>query len=167
MNATDVREFLKIQLETTLWCDREGRRASFRTPELDPSLGEWPTPTEFETALETVRVSRRALLGSLGRTGRPLGRLLVCHVNESISSGESEAETSGFFDVNDRPPWDTWIWQFRGREEQAVTLVSWVPRDLEAAVGRGIGVNPYECISWLTDAEFPPELRALRDAGIR
>jgi len=91
----------------------------------------------------------------------------VCHLHESISSGESEAETSGFFDVNDRPPWDTWIWQFRGFEEGTVTLVSWVPSDLETVVSRGIAFNPYECISWLSDAPLSAEVRALREAGIR
>jgi hypothetical protein len=167
MDATEVREFLKIQMEAAIWCDRQGRQASFRTPELDPSLGDWPTSADFEIALETLRARRRRLLGAFERTAHRRGRLLVCHVNESISSGESEAETAGFFDVNDRPPWDTWIWQLRGSEEEAVTLVSWVPRDLEEVVGQGIAVNPYACISWLTDADFPAGLRALRDVGLR
>jgi hypothetical protein len=167
MDATEILEFLRVQLETAFWCDREGRPASFRTAELNPSLGDWPTRSEFETALETLRLRRRTFLGPGERKVRPLGRLLVCHVHESISSGESEAETSGFFDVHDRPPWDTWIWQCRGVEEQSVTLVSWVPRDLEETVSRGIAVNPYECISWLADAPSTRELRALQDAEIR
>src|SRR5262245_61252928 len=167
MDATEVQEFLNIQLEAAVWCDRHGRQASFRTPELDPSLGEWPTSAEFEMALDALRARRRSLLGALERTGYPRGRLLVCHVNQSVSSGESEAKTAGFFDVNDRPPWDTWIWGFSGSEEGAVTLVSWVPRDLEAIVDRGIAVNPYACISWMTDAGLPAGLRVLRDAGLR
>lgn len=171
MDETEVREFLKVQSEGAFWCDREGRQSSFRTPALNPSLGEWPTAAEFGTALETMRLRRRALLGGFEGKALPPGRLLVCEVNESISSGESEAETSGFFDINDRPPWDTWIWQLRNVGEEAVTLVSWVPRDLETVVGRGIDVNPYECIRWLTDAplgiKLSPEERALLDAGIR
>ena len=139
------REFGRFQLEAASWCDREGREGSLRTTELDPALGDWPTPAEFEALLQALRLRRRTLLGSFERKSSPPGRLLVCHLHESISSGESEAETSGFFDVNDRPPWDTWIWQFRGFEEGTVTLVSWVPSDLETVVSRGIAFNPYEC----------------------
>ena len=167
MEATEIREFAVGQLEAALWCDQEGRRASLRTAALDPVIGDWPTPAEFEAGLEDMRLRRRALLGSIESRARPQGRLLVCQVHESISSGESEAETSGFFDVNDRPPWDTWVWQFRGLEEGTVTLVSWVPQDLEAIVTRGIAVNPYDCLSWLTDAPLSPGIRALLDAGIR
>ena len=167
MEATEIREFAAGQLEAALWCDREGRRASFRTAALDPLIGDWPTLAEFKVGLEHLRLRRRALLGSIEFMARPQGRLLVCQVHESISSGESEAETSGFFDVNDRPPWDTWIWQVRGFEEGAVTLVSWVPKDLEGIVARGIAVNPYDCLSWLTDAPLSPGIRALVDAGIR
>jgi hypothetical protein len=167
MDVTESREFGRSQLEAALWCDQTGRAGSFRTAELDPALGDWPTPAEFEAGLQALRVRRRTLLGSVERKAEPLGRLLVCQIHESISSGESEAETSGFFDVNDRPPWDTWVWQFRGLEEGTVTLVSWVPRDFEAVVTRGIAANPYECISWLSDAPLSPGVRALLGAGIR
>jgi hypothetical protein len=124
MDVTEIREFGKSQLEAALWCDQAGRAGSFRTAELNPALGDWPTPAEFETGLQALRVRRRTLLGSVEQKAEPPGRLLVCQIHESISSGESEAETSGFFDVNDRPPWDTWVWQLRGMEEGTVTLVS-------------------------------------------
>ena len=99
------------------------------------------------------------------------GRLLVCEINESISSGESEAETSGFLDINDRPPWDTWVCRLE-RDGDQVTLVSWVPQGFEAVVTRGIEVNPYDCIYWLTKAPLTGKkhgemVRALVAAGIR
>jgi len=80
--------------------------------------------------------------------------LLVCEVNESISSGESEAETNGFFDLDDRPPWDTWVVSApRPAEYESPTLISWIPSNLAAVVDRGIHVNPYGCIFWLADAD--------------
>ena len=171
MDEAEVQEFLRAQSEAAFWCDHEGRQSSFRTPGLNPSLSAWPTQAEFGTALETLRLHRRALLGAFDGKAPRAGRLLLCEVNESISSGESEAETSGFFDISDRPPWDTWVWQFPSVGAEAVAVVSWVPRDLEAVVGRGIEVNPYACIRWLTDAPLGiklfPGIRALLDAGLR
>ena len=115
-------------------------------------------------------MSRRRLLS--GRSiGDVRGRLLVCQVNESISSGESEAETQGFFDINDRPAWDTWVASApRPPESSHATLVSWVPWEFVLVVQRGIEVNPYQCIFWLADAERLlaewPVARALATAGL-
>ena len=82
------------------------------------------------------------------------GRLLLCEITESISSGESEPETLGFFDINDRPPWDTSVWRLERDDDDHVTLLSWVPQEFEAIVTRGIEVNPYDCIHWLTDTHL-------------
>jgi hypothetical protein len=115
-------------------------------------------------------MSRRTLLA--GRSvGGVQGRLLVCEVNESISSGESEAATQGFFDINDRPAWDTWVASVpRLPESSEATLISWVPSELVGVVGQGIEVNPYDCIFWLADAERLlaewPVARALAAHGL-
>jgi hypothetical protein len=74
-----------------------------------------------------------------------LGQVLVCQFNESIVSGESEIASGGFFDVSDRPPWDTWVWSV------GETLLSWVPLELVQQVSHGIAINPYGCIYWLLD----------------
>jgi hypothetical protein len=90
-------------------------------------------------------------------------------VNESISSVESEAATRGFFDIDDRPPWDTWIATIPSAQEDRATLITWVPMGLIELVGRGIYVNPYACIFWLSDAERAilesPVVQALRAGG--
>ena len=166
-----IAAFLAARLDTAAWCELEGKLSAFRTETLRPVLEDWPTASAFEAALDMVRRRRRELLRGRTSNGLPEGRLLICQVNESISSGESEHETSGFFDVHDRPPWDTWVWQLPSSSIDVVTLVSWVPIELEAKVSRGIAVNPYDCIYWLTDT--PPgrpgsiEVQALRAAGMR
>ena len=91
-------------------------------------------------------------------------------MNESITSGESEFETSGFFDVRDCPPWDTWVWRLESSSPDDVTLISWVPEHLEAIVTKGIAVNPYECIQWFIDEparRLSEPIRALIRAGVR
>ena len=124
-----------------MWCELEGQRVGFRTQALRPILDEWPAFGEFDRALSTLRQRRREFLGARVTEHLPLGRLLLCQVHESLSSGESELETSGFFDIDDRPPWDAWVWQFESTEPGCVTLVSWVPHEWESLVGRGIEVN--------------------------
>ncbi len=54
--------------------------------------------------------------------------------------------TKGFFDVNNVPPWDTWVCYLDRY------LVSWVPPVLEELASAGIRVNPEECIQWATPA---------------
>jgi hypothetical protein len=115
-------------------------------------------------------MSRRALLSGRSLDAAP-GRLLVCEVNESIWSGESEAVTQGFFDVTDRPGWDTWVASVpRPSDSSHVTLISWVPLELVDLVWRGIEVNPYACIFWLGDADRLlaewPVARDLTAAGL-
>jgi len=147
-----VAPFELLCREVATWCDVADQRHRFRTPELKPVLPHWPTCGDLDAAIQLLGVARRSRLST-----RPLlqraGRLLVCEVNESISSDESEAETSGFFDLDDRPPWDTWVVSVpRPAEHEAPTLISWVPPSLVAVVDRGIHVI-HGCIVWLADAD--------------
>lgn len=97
------------------------------------------------------------------------GRLLVYFPDEELSDGAAEAESAGFFDVFNTPPWDTWIALFGDERQEdkafSVYLVSWVPPTLIDAADAGINVNPEECIRWLDDVDVP--LRAdLRERGL-
>ena len=82
------------------------------------------------------------------------GKLLVYFPDMELADGAAEAETMGFFDVNDAPPWDTWVALFSdlepiGEADRAVYLVSWVPATLTSLVQRGLDVSMTECIAWL------------------
>lgn len=71
------------------------------------------------------------------------GRMLVYAPDENVSDGASEVHSSGFFDVEDAPPWDLWVAYADG------ALFAWVPPALLALAQRGIEVNAVECIWWL------------------
>jgi hypothetical protein len=167
---SDATVFEGVCREAAVWCSLAETHSRFRTPRLEPTLPEWPTAGDLERAVQALVMSRRTLLA--GRSvGGVQGRLLVCEVNESISSGESEAATQGFFDINDRPAWDTWVASVpRLPESSEATLISWVPSELVGVVGQGIEVNPYDCIFWLADAERLlaewPVARALAAHGL-
>jgi hypothetical protein len=84
------------------------------------------------------------------------GHLLVCTgLDESVWDGAAQAESRGFFDINDLAPWDTWICYVRpqgednGRTGQAPFVMSWVPSAFVRLVEDGIRVNPVGCIRWL------------------
>jgi len=77
--------------------------------------------------------------------------MLACEFNLSISSGESQHASGGFFDIDDRPAWDTWVWALEADRADPI-LLAWVPEALVDRVEAGITFNPYGCIYWLRDA---------------
>lgn len=73
------------------------------------------------------------------------GKLLRYKPEDNFSDGASQDITCGYFDVNDAPPWDTWVC-FVGR-----SLISWVPPILINLVQSGIDANPVDCIGWVDE----------------
>jgi hypothetical protein len=70
------------------------------------------------------------------------GRLLEFIPSQTLMDGAAKYSSNGFFDVNNVPPWDTWV-AFSER-----ILVSWVPPLLVEIAQNGIDVNPEGCIRW-------------------
>jgi len=94
------------------------------------------------------------------------GRLLVYFPDLDLADGAAEAESRGYFDVNNAPPWDTWIALVLDAVGNAKSpyLVSWVPEEFLDAAQRGIDVNPEQCILWIEDADV--QLRRVPDRVI-
>ena len=70
------------------------------------------------------------------------GRLLIYQPWENVADGASQVASLGFFDLNDAPPWDTWIHYADGR------LACWVPEQLIKLAQDGIDANAVQCIDW-------------------
>jgi hypothetical protein len=84
------------------------------------------------------------------------GRILVFAPDEELADGAAEEVTGGYLDVNNCPPWDTWValTEFsNGNKGRAAHLFAWVPPSFIDSVDRGIGVNPEQCIQWLENWE--------------
>jgi hypothetical protein len=79
------------------------------------------------------------------------GRLLLFAPENNLSDGAAEYASMGFFDVDNVPPWDTWIVMFEKY------LVSWVPPQLVRLVQEGLDVNPEQCILWADDPSVSTE----------
>ncbi len=158
----DIRQslapFWQQLAETVAWCtaraDTAAPASCLRSSDLRPRL----LQPSYGAAVRDVAINRRSMLkGTVRRGPEPLanGRLLVYGPDEELSDGAAESETDGYFDVNNCPPWDTWVAFFVeapliGRAHAAY-LVSWVPSEFLESVGRGISVNPEGWIRCLED----------------
>jgi hypothetical protein len=133
---------IKVPMEQLL---RGDPSPELRSPELDPakfgldfySHGHGNIP-----AVETLVQRRAQLIRSRTAVNRIGGRGLLFTPQDSLSDGAATVQSEGFFDVDNVPAWDTWIY-FDGR-----ILLSWVPTELISRVQSGIDVNPEECIKW-------------------
>jgi hypothetical protein len=78
------------------------------------------------------------------------GRLLVYFPDLDLCDGAAEAESRGFLDVNNAPPWDTWIAMIADRRAKCgPCLIAWVPPEFLQLADAGVQVNPEECVKWL------------------
>ena len=74
-----------------------------------------------------------------------IGRFVAYPPEDNLSDGAAEVQPLGFFDVDNVPPWDTWI----ALADRYV--LAWVPPLLFGFARRGIEVNPEGCIKWADD----------------
>ena len=90
--------------------------------------------------------------------GLRLGRLLCYFPEANLADGAAEVASEGFFDINNIPPWDTWVGLYRSDlldVGHKVYLISYVPEMFLRHAGKGVDVNPEQCIMWLHDADTP------------
>ena len=74
-----------------------------------------------------------------------------------LCDGAAEAESRGFFDAFNTPPWGTWA-AFVSEEKYANRsyanyLVAWVPPVFLEDAASGVVVNPEQCIQWLDESD--------------
>jgi hypothetical protein len=129
--------------------------SQLRSPELEPevSVGEsYSRQEECEASFSSVIARRSHLLATEGALDSNLvlpqrsGKLLIYHPWENVADGASQVSSLGFFDINDAPPWDTWIHYIDGR------IFCWVPELLIKLAQDGIDANPVECIQWADES---------------
>jgi hypothetical protein len=99
--------------ETVAWCEPQARASdpatSLRSDSLRPRVLEIDRPSIVRNVADA---RARSLLVRDGRgdrmtSGLAGGRLLAYFPDDDLSDGAAEAETNGFFDVHNTPPWDT------------------------------------------------------------
>jgi hypothetical protein len=154
--------------ETQVWCtaraDLARPKECFRTEKLRPQP---LLPTRF-TVVDDVRQNRSRLLGYQHSSSDPCpevatagGRLIAYSPDANLACGVSEVETEGYFDVNNTPPWDTWVALVHAPMAQhfETSLIAWVPPMFVRLSQSGIDVIPEGCVMWLDDC--PQSLRQM------
>ena len=107
--------------------------------------------------VEQVTEARSQILQQSGRRTNSQGfdlcggRLMLFAPEDNLADGAAEYVSMGFFDVDNVPPWDTWITMF------GKYLVSWVPPQVIRLVQEGLDVNPEQCILWADDPSLSKE----------
>jgi len=161
----DETPFEQRLSEAIAWCYPRARaddpRYSLRTEELRPWL---LAPDRGATVFSVLR--NRAL--SLFRSGPDVedeftelegGRLMVYFPDANLCAGAAEQESRGFFDVENTPPWDTWVALGMDRKPVGdsayqIYLVAWVPSMFVDLAAAGIEANPEKCINWVDQANI-------------
>ena len=151
--------------ETIHWCapraTLDAPATCLRSPDLQPRV--MVDEDRFQMMERIIRERRHALRG---RPPRPLppreggllqgGRLLVYFPDDNTTDGAAEQWTRGYFNVDNVPPWDTWVGMFREDPESDTQtndyLIAWVPPVFLDAVDQGVRVNAEFCIQWLEDS---------------
>jgi len=101
---------------------------------------------------EHVRdVSREMMLAAVREATRPMS-LLVVDPAASVFDGAAWVASNGYLDVNNVPPWDTWLLTLPPHPEgsRGRLVLCWVPEWAGDLVDEGIVVEPVSCLSWAT-----------------
>lgn len=156
--SASLDPFFARLAETASWCTPRADLARPATCLRNPGTYPRRLEADYFSAVSTA-ASRR--YGGRATSGAPPpvqdGRLMVYYPDADLCCGAAEVETDGWFDVFNTPPWDTWVGFFRDDrpaiDSYANYLVAWVPPVFVELVGRGIEVNPEQCIRWLDDTD--------------
>jgi hypothetical protein len=154
---------LRALCETVAWCLSSSVQSDqLRSRELDPSdflrvppfeelgIDVWVEKKResYERATQAICELRSSLIrdARIEMTNLAMaqtkGRLLLYEPLETVEDGAASAGSRGFFDIEDAPPWDTWVVYSED------SIFCWVPGSLAQSAQAGIDANPVDCIHW-------------------
>lgn len=166
LNDDDTKDFVRRLTETIAWCERVGSveapKTSLRSfnQDVDNPLSSqrhrvWWISHQRWTALRKNGITDLRSVEDLRG-----GRLLAYFPDANLCDGVAESVSQGFFDENNIPPRDTWVWM--AEEQPNITdditgsfLIAWVPPAFMELANAGIFVNPEGCMLWLDTLQFP------------
>src|SRR5690242_17423880 len=127
---------------------------------------------ERQAIVDEVASKRRALLNasrfdvSQEVDIHGIGRLLIYYPDQNLFDGAAMNSSEGFFNVDNVPPWDTWLaYVLEDVQGFGTYLLAWVPPQFLELATAGVMVNPEMCILWAEDVDTQVA-RHLRDVGL-
>lgn len=158
------------------WAERHWRIDDLARSTRRPALCPGPGGCEIISAASVDDLARRRA-EALRADGVMLdypstGRILAFDRDGTLSDGAAAAESSGLFDEDNAPPWDSWL-LFVVEEPRTPGhwapfdsyLLCWIPAPLVAMATRAIEVIPEACLRWADELDAP-HLARLARAGI-
>jgi hypothetical protein len=144
------------------WCrprvDTSNPGGCLRSDRLRP----WILQTDRAAMVRSLGVDRARLdpnvtkaLPAGARNDLDGGHLLLYLPDQQLADGAAEQASNGFFDMDNTPPWDSWVALVRDSRADVSSrdqLICYVPAELRDFVQRGIDVNPEGGILWLRHA---------------
>lgn len=73
-----------------------------------------------------------------------------------LCDGAAQAESRGYFDEHNAPPWGTWVGMFEDHDREpsfSKYVATWVPEPFVELASLGINVCPEACIQWLSESD--------------
>jgi hypothetical protein len=136
-------QILQAAIEANLWCaqkwDAQKPRESLRQFDI--------ASPHFDSQYHTINFVVTSRRYALEKTQQPNielnGKFLAYAPDENTAFGLPEAETEGFLDAWDCPPWGTWV----GSKPRYA--ICWIPEHLCELVDRGMSVSDTEPCQWL------------------
>lgn len=157
--------FLRLE-QTISWCSEKGSTSDPKNSlrRLKPHL-EWSDLCSLEHRIWSVAYYREREINDFEQNRSvevPFslrgGRLLVYIPDRNLHCGVEEEESLGFFDIDNIPPYDTWVHLVEGSEyplRENDFLISWVPPFFVDLVQRTLDVHMEDCIVWLDEYKHP------------
>ena len=124
-----------------------------------------PSFSAGQALVDRVDAVRRGSLEPTVGPSRPRGDWLLYRPGRSISSGEAEIASRGFFDIQDRPPLGLWLEALararapRSREFE-VAVLCYVPADVLERANAGCRLCPTGGLAMLKDFKGSGQGRA-------
>ena len=117
-----------------------------------------PSLSACQALVNRVDALRRGLPEPPPDPSQPRGDWLLYWPGRSVSSGEAEIASRGFFDVQDRPPLGLWVEAIArarapGSREFEIAVLCYVPADALEPANAGCGVCPTGALAMLEDFE--------------
>jgi hypothetical protein len=126
----DLETILVRITEVVSWCTPHVDTSRPKTCLRSAALAPHPLDDGRKRVVASVARRRHAALGRpqvLPAGDLAAGRLLIYEPDFNLAHGLEELETMGFVDLENTPPWDTWVAYVY--EQKQNYLLSWVPRD--------------------------------------
>jgi hypothetical protein len=150
-----INQFRQQLVETIQWCDSQFKltdpKRSLRSQYLrvrEDMHACFRKTANANRVVDELVQKRRIKVGDPSSIKLSRKNMLVFCPKMATDDGLASEATSGFFDVENYPPWDTWFFYSPQRFD---CLFCWIPDCALDLARAGVDQSMGDCLFWLTD----------------